>query len=71
MHHNIVGLWEGGGTQTGDEAGNPHREGDGRVPLASARLDGVQIHYVKGVHGGLANVPAVYTAAFDFLPRVR
>jgi hypothetical protein len=46
---------------------NPHREGDGRVPLASAALDNVSIRYVHGVHGELTNIPAVYKDVFRCL----
>ena len=49
--------------------GDRHREGDGRVPLASASLENVQIRYVRTVHGGMPNVPAVYEAALRFLNR--
>lgn len=38
---------------------DPHRDGDGRVPLASALLENVTTRYVKGEHGGLPNIPAV------------
>lgn len=44
-----------------------HREGDGRVPLASALLPDVETRYVRGVHGGLTNIPAVYADVFRFL----
>lgn len=47
--------------------GDPHREGDGRVPLASATLDGVETRYVKGVHGGLTNIPEVWEDVFRWL----
>jgi pimeloyl-ACP methyl ester carboxylesterase len=47
--------------------GDPHREGDGRVPLASAALENVPVRYVRAKHGGMANVPAVYEAALRFL----
>lgn len=47
--------------------GDPHREGDGRVPLASATLRRVAMRYVKGVHGGLTNIPAVYSDVFRWL----
>jgi hypothetical protein len=47
--------------------GDPHREGDGRVPLASAALENVAIRYVKAVHGGLPNVPDVYNDVFRWL----
>jgi hypothetical protein len=30
-------------------------------------LDNVHIRYVKGVHGGLPNIPAVYSDAFRWL----
>jgi pimeloyl-ACP methyl ester carboxylesterase len=47
---------------------DPHRDGDGRVPLASARLENViDIRYVYGVHGGLTNIPAVYQDVFRYL----
>jgi pimeloyl-ACP methyl ester carboxylesterase len=47
--------------------GDPHRDGDGRVPVASAALENVGIRYVKGVHGGLTNIAAVYTDVFRWL----
>jgi pimeloyl-ACP methyl ester carboxylesterase len=47
--------------------GDPHREGDGRVPLASARLRSITMRYVKGSHGGLTNIPAVYNDVFRWL----
>src|SRR5262249_20122970 len=43
------------------------REGDGRVPLASARIENVQTRYVKGVHAGLQNIPEVYRDVFNWL----
>jgi hypothetical protein len=46
---------------------DPHRNGDGRVPLASAALEDVAIRYVHGVHGGLTNIPAVYEDVFRWL----
>jgi pimeloyl-ACP methyl ester carboxylesterase len=49
-------------------AGDPHREGDGRVPLASAALEHVgETRYVKGVHGELPQIPAVYGDVFRWL----
>ena len=47
--------------------GDRHREGDGRVPLASASLEYVPIRYVRAEHGGMLNAPAVYEAALRFL----
>jgi hypothetical protein len=47
---------------------NPHRDGDGRVPVASAALEYVgEIRYVKGMHHGLPNIPAVYDDVFRWL----
>ncbi|MCP2364237.1 hypothetical protein HD597_011257 [Nonomuraea thailandensis] len=47
--------------------GDPHREGDGRVPLASAQLGDVRTWYVRGVHGGLLNIPAAGQAALAWV----
>lgn len=48
--------------------GDPHRQGDGRVPLASARLEYVkEVRYVKGVHDKLPMVPVVYEDVFRWL----
>jgi pimeloyl-ACP methyl ester carboxylesterase len=63
----FFGLWEHMTKITERIAGDPHREGDGRVPLASATLDNVPIRYVRGVHGGLPNMPAVYEDVFRWL----
>lgn len=63
----FFGRWEHAKKVTDRKPGDRHREGDGRVPLASAELDHVQASYVKGVHGGLPNIPAVYEAVFAFL----
>jgi hypothetical protein len=63
----FFGAWERMKKITGRERGSPHREGDGRVPLASARLEGVTTRYVKGVHGGLPNLPAVSNGVFRWL----
>jgi pimeloyl-ACP methyl ester carboxylesterase len=61
------GLWEHTIKVTEPIHGNIHRVGDGRVPLASAQLDYVNRYYVRGVHGGLPNIPAVYNAIFDII----
>lgn len=53
------GLWEKTKKITERTPCDPNREGDGRVPLASAELEDVPIRYVEGVHGGLPNIPAV------------
>lgn len=53
------GLWERTKKITERVACSVDREGDGRVPLASALLEDVTTRYVRGVHGGLPNIPAV------------
>lgn len=47
--------------------GDLHREGDGRVPLASAKLRSITTRYIRGTHGGLMNIPAVYNDVFRWL----
>jgi pimeloyl-ACP methyl ester carboxylesterase len=63
----FFGLWEKMAKITSRRPGDPHREGDGRVPLASAALEDVPIRYVRGIHGGLTNIPQVYKEAFRWL----
>jgi len=63
----LLGLWETIEKITDRVPGDPHRDGDGRVPLASAALEYVAIRYVRGVHGGLPNIPAVYADVFRWL----
>jgi pimeloyl-ACP methyl ester carboxylesterase len=63
----FFGLWERAVKLTARTDGDPHREGDGRVPLASAMLEDVEIRYVKGVHGSLPNIPSVYLDVFRWL----
>jgi pimeloyl-ACP methyl ester carboxylesterase len=63
----FFGLWDKTTKVTDRVPGDPHREGDSRVPLASAALDNVAIRYVQGVHGGLPNIPAVYEDTFRWL----
>jgi pimeloyl-ACP methyl ester carboxylesterase len=53
------GLWDKTRKVTDRIPCDVNREGDGRVPLASAQLEHVAIRYVKGEHGGLPNIPAV------------
>jgi hypothetical protein len=51
----FLGLWEKTDKVFGRVLDNPHREGDGRVPLASALLENVgDTRYVCGVQGGLS-----------------
>jgi pimeloyl-ACP methyl ester carboxylesterase len=63
----LFGAWESMDKVTKRVEGDRNREGDGRVPLASAELDNVPVRYVRGVHGGLPNIPAVYEAVFRHL----
>lgn len=49
--------------------GDDNRDGDGRVPLASAKLKRITTRYVTGVHGGLTNIPAVYNDVFRWLKK--
>ena len=53
------GAWESTRKICDRIPGNANRDGDGRVPLASAQLEDVAIRYVEGKHGGLTNIPAV------------
>jgi pimeloyl-ACP methyl ester carboxylesterase len=46
-------------TSRSSDGSNPHREGDGRVPLASAELEEIELRYIKGEHGSMQNIPAV------------
>jgi pimeloyl-ACP methyl ester carboxylesterase len=63
----FLGLWQRVAKTTSRIPGDPHRDGDGRVPVASAALENVEIRYVKGVHGGLPNIPVVYEDVFRWL----
>ncbi len=63
----FFGLWERMDKVTNRVKNDDHREGDGRVPVASAKLENVAIRYVKGVHGGLPNLPPVYNDVFQWL----
>jgi hypothetical protein len=55
----FLGLWERTKKILDRVPCDVNREGDGRVPLASALLEDVTTRYVKGEHGGLPNIPAV------------
>ena len=47
---------------------DPHRVGDGRVPLASAKLPWVaSIRYIVGEHTAMMNTPSVQKAVFQWL----
>lgn len=64
----LLGLWEHMDKETARVARDPHREGDGRVPLASAFLEHVgDIRYVKGEHKELARSARVYEDTFRWL----
>jgi len=64
----VLGQWMGIDKVKDRVTGDLHREGDGRVPLASACLENVgETRYIKGVHGGLPNMPEVYEDVFRWL----
>lgn len=63
----FFGLWEHAHKVSDRIPGDPHHDGDGRVPWASTALDWVPIRYVRGVHGSLMNIPAVHDDIFAFL----
>ena len=65
----LGGLWTSMEKTTDRIPGDPNRDSDGRVPLASAKLKRVTTRYVKGVHGGLTNIPAVYNDVFRWLKK--
>lgn len=64
---NWLGLWENIDKITGRIPGDPHREGDGRVPLASAELEQIELRYVKGEHGSMQNISAVIKDALAWI----
>jgi pimeloyl-ACP methyl ester carboxylesterase len=63
----LRGAWETTKKITDRIPGDPNRDGDQRVPVASARLEDVAIRYVEGAHGGLPNIPAVARDVLAFL----
>lgn len=61
-------AWEHMDRVTARRDGDPNRDGDGRVPLASAELADIgATRYVKGKHGDLPSIPAVWSDAFSWL----
>lgn len=54
-----LGSWQDTDKITSRTPGDPHREGDGRVSLASAELEKIELRYIKGEHGSLQNLPDV------------
>jgi pimeloyl-ACP methyl ester carboxylesterase len=69
-HTSPLGLWDTTRKVVKRERKNPHREGDGRVPLASAALEGVgDIRYVRCGHSSLPSAPGVYRDVFRWLER--
>ncbi len=60
--------WMGMAKEMSRIKGDPHREGDGRVPVVSAALEDVgDTRYVYCLHGDLPLVPAVYDNVFRWL----
>lgn len=65
-----VMIWRDMVKETSRRPGDPHRDGDGRVPLASAELEFVgEARYVRGEHSRLPGIEAVWTDTFRFLRR--
>ncbi|QGV76867.1 esterase/lipase family protein [Streptomyces ficellus] len=61
-------LWQHMDRVTSRVPHHPDRDGDGRVPLASAQLPWVgQTRYVHGEHGSLPSLPAVQEDVWRFL----
>lgn len=63
----FFGLWKYTDKISKRSPGDPHRDGDGRVPMASTALDWVPIRFVRGVHGRLMSIPSVQDDIFAFL----
>ncbi|HYP39273.1 MAG TPA: hypothetical protein VEX13_02850, partial [Chloroflexia bacterium] len=62
------GIWEYTNKVTKRIPGQPNREGDGRVPLASATLESIgALRYVHAKHGDLPGIVQVYEDAFRWL----
>ena len=61
-------AWEHMDRVTSRVPGDPDRDGDGRVPVASAALENIgETRYVRGKHGELPGIPAVWADAFNWL----
>lgn len=61
------GAWEHTQKICSRITGDVNRDGDGRVPLASAELEDVTLRYVKGAHRSLTNIPAVAAEVLAWL----
>ncbi len=68
-HHNgPFSLWGHVERTMTRVTGDKHREGDGRVPLASTELESVgETRYVKGKHADLPLMPEVFDDVFRWL----
>ncbi|MFE5594921.1 lipase family alpha/beta hydrolase [Streptomyces sp. NPDC056549] len=61
-------LWHHMDRVTSRQTADPHRDGDGRVPLASATLTSIaEIRYINGEHASLPNLPDVQRDVWNFL----
>ena len=61
-------AWEHMDRVTSRVPGDPDRDGDGRVPVASAALEDIgETRYVQGMHGDLPSIPEAWTDAFSWL----
>lgn len=64
----FLGIREKVEKDTKGDDDDAHRQGDGRVPRASAELENVGLtQYFQGVHGELPMIPAVYRSVFRWL----
>jgi pimeloyl-ACP methyl ester carboxylesterase len=63
----LLGIWDRATTTADRKPCDLHYDGDGRVPLASAKLEDVAIRFVKGEHGALPNIPAVAQDVISWL----
>jgi len=64
----FLGAWGEIEKITQSVSGDPHREGDGRIPVASATLEGVgTVRFVRGLHSELPVIPSVYDDVFRWL----
>ncbi|GLL05138.1 esterase/lipase family protein [Dactylosporangium matsuzakiense] len=67
-HQGFGHQWRHMDRVTARQPGVADREGDGRVPVASAVLPGLgDVRYVRGEHGRLPTIPSVYSDVFRFL----
>jgi hypothetical protein len=63
--HGLTAIWKDMDKETHRRPGDPNRDGDGRVPQASAQLESIgDARYAKVVHGSLPTTSLVYDDVF-------